>query len=449
MGAAPNLEVDLRNEQVVLGVILVDVEARARVLPGLVSEKFTREDHRVIISALRKIAEVGASYTAETLVQVAAGAVDARYLATLEQEFGAIPAANISLHLEALDRAAAKRAVQEDFVELYGALDDGEAPLEDAERAASRLLAGLRSATTSKGVVRDGDRVWRRWMERLAEDRRQLAEGHQVFHPLHFTGLDQWIFEGARPGRLGVLAARPNMGKSTLANNFALRQAAHKRRCLNCQVEAGTDSAVEQMACALTRIEVEKVIKRPDELSEEEMLRLELASKRILGNGYLFFDDQVRSLDDLERVVVETKAEVVVLDLFEYLVPVDAGETNGARMITDALRRLKLMAERLKFFALVVNQIKRIKRERDKRPRLDELKNSGGYEEVADLVLLLHRERYYKVHLPDDLLEVILAKQRRGPANLSVAFEFEPEFGRVGNHRPEADVVPTEVRDVE
>ena len=68
------------------------------------------------------------------------------------------------------------------------------------------------------------------------------------------------------------------------------------------------------------------------------------------------------------------------------------------------------------------------------RPQLHELKNSGGYEEVADLVLLLHRQKYYNKSVEKDVLEVDVAKQRRGPQNERVGFEFHPEVCRVGKH---------------
>jgi len=450
MAEGPQLEVDLKNEQVILGALLIaGTDVLSQVLPKVNPDWFTREDHRAILATRRKLHEVGAEYSSETMLVQLPSTVEPRYLATLEQ-LGSLSEANLSLHLEALERAAAKRLVQEDFIELYGALDDPAGRLEDAAAAASRVLEGLRrGADPGSREVEPGEQIWRPWYEDVERVKR---EGRAQFQPLHFSALDQWLFEGARPGRLAVVAGRPGMGKTTFANNLLVRQAEHGRRCLSCPLEVGTQATVDQMACARARVEVEKLIKRPDDLTEEELLTLRMAVRRVVGGGNLFFADSrvIHTLDDLERVVSGRGFDVVVLDLFEYAVPISDGDrVNRAVQITEALRRLHTMAERHRFFAVVVAQIKRIKREREKRPKLDELKNSGGYEEVADLILLLHRDRYYDVNVVDDVLEVAVAKQRRGPAPLIVGFDFEAAWGRVGGHRPEADKVPGEARDVE
>jgi len=137
-------------------------------------------------------------------------------------------------------------------------------------------------------------------------------------------------------------------------------------------------------------------------------------------------------MDELELAAERDEFDLVVIDLFEYLLP---GEIDAGR-VTDALRRLKKLATRRKFCAIVVHQIKRIKRSKNPRPYLHELKNSGGYEEVADLVILLHRDAYYHPDAEEDILEMQIAKQRRGPQNVTVGFEFDLEHCRVGKNVP-------------
>lgn len=427
------LDVNVENEQVVIGALLLDPVAFEREAGALRPEWFNHPRHRAIAAALRDLRKKGASYAADSVVQLAAGEVDLTYLRKIEEQFGALPPENLTVHLDILRRDAAKFSASEDFALLYATMDDQNAGLEEAQSHALAVVKKLRDAGTSATRVKKGKALHAEWMSDLEESR---AGKSPRFVPLRFTGLDEHLYAGLKPGDLVVLAARPGMGKSTFCSNLTLRQVLAGKRVLNCPVEAGTSSVVDQMICANAKVEAEKLVKTPDQLTDEEVFRMERSARAILDPGLLTFDDEISSLDDLELRVEEDDFDVVILDLFEYLLQ---GELKPAE-VTDALRRLKKLGKRRKFCAVVVQQIRRIKRTRNPRPRLDELKNSGGYEEVGDLILLLHRSKYYDPDSADeDVMEVKVAKQRRGPQNLTAGFLFDPTICRVGAHTTDFD----------
>jgi len=427
------LDVNVENEQVVIGALINDPEAFRDVLPRLDPALFAEEKHRALVSALRELRKRGAGYAADTVVELTGEEVKFKYLRDLEENFGALPKENLKVHLEVLRSSSAKYAASEAFFELYGALDDAHAPAAEAEAAALSVLRNLRERTSGGTRLRGGNKLFSDWYGNLAD---LAAKKTQNFVGTQFSALDAHLYEGLRPSKVVVIAARPGMGKSTLCSNLTLRLERVGLNVLSVPVEAGTESVVEQMACCKAKVSAEKVIKTPDELTPGELMSLQRAGRKILSSERIQFDDEMASLDDLEMAVEGRDFDVVILDLFEYLLQ---GELDSA-FVTEQLRRLKRLAKRRNFCAVVVQQIRRIKRKKNPRPLLAELKNSGGYEEVADLVILLHRAAYYNPETcEEDVLEMKIAKQRRGPQNVTVGFKFHPDICRVGAHTKDYD----------
>lgn len=416
------LDQNIENEQIILGAMFSDTKVAVDLLPRLQGNLFVSPVHQEIVAALGRIVEMGAQYSADTVVQLCpSGDVNLSYLKSIEEAFGPLPAANLDVHLGILRRDFVKYQAVGDFERLFMAMDDRSGTLEEAESAALAIAHKLGEARGDRAVEK-GRQLRERWEEDV---RRRAATD---FAGTYFSGLDDVLYEGLQPAKLTVLAARPSMGKSTWVFNFALRQAAHGRRWLVLPVEAGTLSVVDGMACAAARFPAEKLIKTPQQITDEEWLKLRRAVRNILDNENLHFaDNSTMKLDEVECMLMDSKYDGFAMDLYEYLLP-----SLDAQDITVALRRTAKMAQRAQANALVVQQIRRIERRKDQRPYLQELKHSGGYEEVSDLVIMLHRDKYYDPDAEEDVLEMIVAKQRRGPRNVTVGFEFHPEESRIG-----------------
>jgi replicative DNA helicase len=425
-----SFDTNVENEQVVLGSLIADAAQRARFLPRLHDGLFIDEVSVSLLGALRELARRRVDYVADTVVQLTGGDVKFKYLQVLENDFGALPDENLEVHVGILRREAAKDRAREAFGELYESLDDAHSSIDDVEANASAVLRAVRD-TSSVGKTRRGKALREEWYKELEE----LQSGRaSLFRPMFFSGLDEELYEGLRPGNVFVLAARPGMGKTTFISNLLLRQILRGKRWLAVPVEPGKEAVIEQMACARARIKAEKVIKTPDELTQKEMFAIKRAARELLDNELLDLNDEMGSLEELEGAVEAADYDGVVIDLWEYLL-----DDLDPKVVTQKLRWLKRLAKRRKFCAVVVHQIKRIKRVKNPRPMLHELKNSGGYEEVADLAILLHRAKYYKPEVERDVLEFSIAKQRRGPQNVTVGFEFDPSICRVGKHVADFD----------
>lgn len=425
-----SFDVNVENEQVVLGALIANRETRRRYLPKLRADRFVDPVHQRLFEALRELERLDVPYAADTVIQLTGDEVKYKFLRELEDGFGDLPAENLDVHLRILDRDAAKEAARASFEALYASLDDAHTPLEEVTEAAAAVLRDVQSGG-SAGRLQHGKELGDRW---FAEVKEAAENPGANFKPCHFSGLDALLYEGLRPGNVTVLAARPGMGKTTFCSNLLLRQTLHGARCLSVPVEPGVDAVIEQMVCARARVSAEKVIKEPEKLTSEELFRMNRARREILDSDLIHFDDQMGTFDELEAVVMAQDFDLVVIDLWEYLL-----DDLDTRVVTQQLRRLKKLAKRRKFHVVVVHQIKRIDRQKNPRPKLHELKNSGGYEEVADLVLLLHRAIYYNKSIEDDVLEVDIAKQRRGPQNEQTGFEFDPKVCRVGKHIEDFD----------
>lgn len=418
-------DVNTENEQIVLGSMIADADFRRAALPKLTEDLFVDKVNSKLYLALREIERRGVEAAPDTIVQLTGESVSFKYARDLAQNFSGLPRENLEVHLEILRREAAKERGREAFGQLFDLLDSPHSKLAEIEEKTAEVLREVRDPG-SRGSRRSGPKVAEEWYE----DLRTAASGDTSnFRQTFFSALDELLFEGLKPGNLVVLAARPGMGKTTLCSNLTMRQTLRGRRVLSVPVEPGCDAVVEQMTCARARVSAEKIVKDPRELTKPELRAVKKASAEIFANDLLEIDDAVGTLDELEAIVEAEDYDLVLLDLWEYLL-----KDLDPVVVTQQLRRMKMLAKRRGFCVVCVHQIKRLDRKKNPRPQLHELKNSGGYEEVADLVLILHRQRYYDKKCEHDYLEVDVAKQRRGPQNVRVAFEFYPEVCRVGKH---------------
>jgi replicative DNA helicase len=257
-----------------------------------------------------------------------------------------------------------------------------------------------------------------------------------------FANLDHILY-GMRPGEMIVLAARPSMGKTSLAMNIAEHVALGVGDPDNrphpvgvFSLEMSHESLVMRMLCSHGGVSSRKIM--DGYLSGEEHNRLAHAAD-VLGKAAIFLDD-TGALDILElraRARRMHKKHAIELILIDYLQLLHSSEyaRQGKQVETaDISGHLKAMAKELKVPVLVLSQLSRAPEQRDKsgKPKLSDLRDSGAIEQDADVVLMLRRPCKYEgdEHYDDKSLAIVdVAKHRNGPTG-EAQLNFEDEYTR-------------------
>jgi replicative DNA helicase len=252
-----------------------------------------------------------------------------------------------------------------------------------------------------------------------------------------FTDLDK-MTSGLHEGEMIVIAARPSMGKTSLAMNIAEAVAIDQRLPVGVfSLEMTAESLVLRMMCSRARVNLRNI--RDGFLAEREFPRLTGAAGKLAG-APLFIDDtpglsvlQLRA--KARRLHQQYGIKLFVIDYLQLLHSTARRAENRQQEIADISNGIKALAKELKVPVIVLSQLNReLEKERNRKPRLSDLRESGAIEQDADLVGLL-----YKPSNDDDEgsvpeqdavpVNLLIAKQRNGPTG-DVPLTFLRSFTR-------------------
>lgn len=238
-----------------------------------------------------------------------------------------------------------------------------------------------------------------------------------------FKDLDQFTF-GFQRQEMIILAARPSMGKTSLALNFAEAAAMPKKgqgvTTLVFSLEMSAAQLALRMLCSRARVNMKLL--RDGLLSKngEEQQRL-LAAADEFSKAPIFIDDSsFLTIMELRaksrRVAARHKLGFVVVDYLQLLAPTDP-KTPREQQVAEISRGLKALAKELDVPVIVLSQLNRSAEKENRTPKLSDLRESGSIEQDADVVLMLARPRDAdeKFQVAADSAELIVAKQRNGP----------------------------------
>jgi replicative DNA helicase len=238
-----------------------------------------------------------------------------------------------------------------------------------------------------------------------------------------FVDLDK-MTSGLHNGEMIVIAARPSMGKTSLAMNIAEHVAIDLRLPVGVfSLEMTAESLVLRMLCSRSRVNLRNI--REGFLAERDFPKLTGAAGK-LANAPLFIDDtsalsilQLRA--KARRMAQQYGVKLFVVDYLQLLHSTARRAENRQQEIADISNGIKALAKELKVPVIVLSQLNReLEREKNRKPRLSDLRESGAIEQDADLVALL-----YKPSSGDDEesgqeqdavpVNLLIAKQRNGP----------------------------------
>ncbi|MDX1931002.1 MAG: replicative DNA helicase [Capsulimonadales bacterium] len=262
---------------------------------------------------------------------------------------------------------------------------------------------------------------------------------------------------GLQEGDLFILAARPSMGKTSLAMGIGQNACLphHGARSVAVfSLEMSKEQLVQRLICSEARVDAHRM--RTGYLQDSDWDRISAAVQR-LWDARLFIDDTTE-MSALEmrarcrRLQAEYGLDLVIVDYLQLMRGTGRNDANRNEEITTIARGLKGLARELRVPVIALSQLSRaVERREDKRPMLSDLRESGAIEAEADLVAFIYRPAYYErkqefskeaQDAPDpppgsddysgEEAEIIIAKHRNGPTG-TVKLAFLPKFARFDN----------------
>ncbi|NYV73085.1 replicative DNA helicase [Streptomyces sp. UH6] len=421
---------DLDAEQSVLGGMLLSKDAIADVVEVLKGHDFYKPAHELIYQAILDVYAKGepadpitiaAELTKRGEINKVGGAA---YLHTLVQT---VPtAANAEYYAEIVhERAVLRRLVEAGtrITQMGYAADD------DVDEIVNRAQAEIYAVTeqrTSEDYLPLGD-----IMEGALDEIEAIGSrsGEMTGVPTGFTDFDA-LTNGLHPGQMVVIAARPAMGKSTLALDFARAASIkHQLPSVIFSLEMGRNEIAMRLLSAEARVALHHM--RSGTMTDDDWTRL---ARRMpdVSAAPLYIDDSPNlSMMEIRakcrRLKQRNDLKLVVID---YLQLMQSGGSKRAESrqqeVSDMSRNLKLLAKELEIPVIALSQLNRGPEQRtDKKPMVSDLRESGSIEQDADMVILLHREDAYEKESPRaGEADLIVAKHRNGPtATITVAFQ--------------------------
>lgn len=224
---------------------------------------------------------------------------------------------------------------------------------------------------------------------------------------------------GLQPSALYIIAARPAMGKTAFVLNIAQHISCRQHKCCAIfSLEMAKEELVNRLFSLQSRVDSQKL--RTGNLEEADWESLIEAATEI-GQSKLIIDDTPSiSIGELRskcrKYKLEHGLDLVMIDYLQLMTGSGKSSESRQQEIAEISRSLKSLARELKVPVIALSQLSRAVEQRpDKRPMLSDLRESGGIEQDADVVMFIYREDYYK---PDTekkgISEIIIAKQRSG-----------------------------------
>ncbi len=429
-------------EAAALGSMLLSREASDRLLIMLKPEDFYNPVHREIFSAMQAVAQ---SLRSVDLITVKEELQSRRRLETvggqeyLEQLIDMVPTpAHAEHYAEVVRDHSTERALLESAFSILRLIGDSALPTRDKVDLAERLVFSVAQSRLGKDFVK---------LEQLAHEYFAVVDHVlETGEPLRglgsgFPSLDLPL-QGFHPGNLIILAARPSVGKTSLALMFGLNAALrHGRTVALFSLEMSSAEIVRRLVSMVGRVNA-NVLKRGN-LTNQEYERLAEACEKLYR--LKFFVDDTSDLSPFEMLAKcrrlkasEGQLDLVIVDYLQLMRAPSRGE-NRTQQIAEISRSLKIFAKELNVPLVALSQLSRnVEQRTSKEPTLADLRDSGAIEADADVVILLHRDKEEREKEEEDSphptpseapikVEVHVAKNRNGP-RARTQLMFLPSF---------------------
>lgn len=420
---------NLEAEQALLGACLLSRDAVNEVMEFVRAEDFYGDNHRLIFTCVQKLITAGSPCDLITLTDALtteghlerAGGLP--YIASLTD---AVPAASAAVHYA---KIVAEKALLRTLIstasrieaEGYGGAHTAEELLELAEKAIFEV---------SERRLHDGFYALSELLMEVYEMMGKIKAADGVTGIPTFRDLDK-LLSGLQKSDLILLAARPAVGKTSMALNIAQRAAVkHGKRVAVFSLEMPKEQLVQRMLC--TQAQVNQGNVRKGVASADDFRRIADALLPLSGAEIYIDDSASITVSEMRskcrKLMLEKKGlDLVVIDYIQLMQSASGRRTeNRQQEVAEFSRSLKGLAKELDVPVLALSQLSRLAERGNEPPNLSHLRESGALEQDADVVIMLHQPRekeggeegappVQKEGSASDIVQAIVAKHRNGP----------------------------------
>ena len=406
-------------EKSLLGAIIIENSLLNQALEGLSEEDFYRDAHRRIWKAIENLFEKSQTIDLVTLKNELAGSgeLDAvgggAYVASLVD--GVPRMSTLEFYIKILKDKTTLRKLIQLSTDLIAECQSQEEPTETILDTAEQRMLEISDVHLRRGFVsiKEISKETFTLLDAIYEKKTAIT-GLQM----GFRDLDE-LTSGLQNSDLIILAARPSMGKTSLALNIAMHIAKTGKSIGFFSLEMAREQLVLRVLCSESRINSHKI--RSGHIDNRDWQQLSRALATI--SGLKFFIDDTPGVAPLEmkakarRLKNEHGLDVLLIDYLQLMRGGGKFE-NRVQEISYISRSLKDLAKELRIPVVALSQLSRASETRkgDHRPQLSDLRESGAIEQDADVVMFIFREELYKkTEENKGIAEIIVGKQRNGP----------------------------------
>ena len=425
VGTVPPQAVEL--EEAVLGALMLERDSIIAVQEYITADTFYTEEHRIIYKAIESLsAELKPidlyTVTEQLKVRKELKKVGgAAYLAQLTQKVGS--AANVEFHAKIIAQKYVQRELIRSATEIQRRSYDEDQDVTDLIGFAEGEIFKVAEGHVKRSVQNAKD-ILAKALAQIEEASKNTSAFNGV--QSGFMALDR-VTMGWQPSDLIIIAARPSMGKTafvlSMARNMAIE---YQQPVAFFSLEMSAVQLMMRLIVAETGLYSNDI--KSGRLTPEQWRHLESATKP-LGTAPLFIDDtpalsvfEFRS--KARRLKIHNDIKIIVIDYLQLMTGSQdtKGSGNREQEVAFISRTLKAIAKELNVPMIALSQLSRATEQRggSKRPQLSDLRESGAFEQDADIVAFIHRPEYYGMNTDENglptagLAEIILAKHRNG-----------------------------------
>ena len=421
---------DNEAEQSLLGSLLLDNNAIVRVVDFLHTEDFYRKQHRAIYQAMLDL------FTHHEPIDILSVATKLKEDGALEEIGGRTYLASLvnmvptSSHVVHYAKIIQKKRLLRDLIDASWHIsrlgyEEGKNVDELLDEAEQKIFSISEHALTQEFTHVDKELA-------LAYDRLEKLSRHEGSLRGVATGfhdLDNML-SGLQASDLVVIAARPSLGKTSLALSIARHVGVNEKKPVGIfSLEMSKEQVVDRLIAAQANVDLWRM--RTGRLSPDDFERLRDALDQLAG-APIYIDDavtatalQMRAM--ARRLQAQHGLSLVIVDYLQ-LITSHLQTENMVQQVTEISRSLKALARELNVPVIAISQLSRAVEARpDQRPKLSDLRESGSIEQDADVVMFIWREDMVKKDLGvKNIAKIHVAKHRNGPVG-EIALRFDPE----------------------